>query len=632
MESTSNEHLEEHSESDEKYVHPLHELRIENFKSIKSSSVRLAGLTAVVGANSAGKSSLLHSLVALSQGAAEQDVGAFFPLVGRKIPLGSFDDVLHDHADRKRIRLGVTYLPSIHDDGQGNRSGPPQALIKWDLELGPTLSKSASLAEIRKFDYQVDISPIGLRPGLIEVKATPPAHLQGRAHLVPVRSGSSRDHRRKFLSGSSTRIDFVRLVGGIPAGAFAVRELWELLFEHAVAAASDNRRIFASEAQKIQDVKRADSVAAVAKVIVSAADKLDSDDLEQLERIASPRLEGTMRNQVIDIGQRVVMPELFKRPSDEVLRAVAGLTRHASYNRRLWVERADQEMSATRFGIEISPEQAERLRRRVVASMTGFHHVDLELSGQRYLREFLSAVRYLGPLRSSPARRGIAGVSRTDVGIQGEHAFAALHHNQTEIIVPPLSAAVAFNEAPTLGQVVNRWLAYIGVASSVETTDNSRDGIGLSAVREPGGRAFDLTELGVGVSQVLPVVLTCLLTRPGEVVAIEQPELHLHPALQIRLAEFLIACAKSGRQVLVESHSEYLVNRLRRHVVENPGDGDLIQLLFAEQDESGGTHYRESAVRPDGTLEDDWPSGFLDVGADEAFQLLKAHVGQESRA
>jgi predicted ATPase len=223
-------------------------------------------------------------------------------------------------------------------------------------------------------------------------------------------------------------------------------------------------------------------------------------------------------------------------------------------------------------------------------------------------------------------------VSRTDVGIHGEHAFAALHRNQAEIVVPPLSDAVRFSGATTLGQVVNAWLAYIGVASSVETTDNSRDGIGLSALREPGGRAFDLTELGVGVSQVLPVVLTSLMTRPGEVVAIEQPELHLHPALQIRLAEFFIACAKSGRQVLVESHSEYLVNRLRRQVAENPGDRDLIQLLFAEQDESGGTHYRESTIRSDGTLEDDWPSGFLDVGAAEAFQLLKAHLSQESRA
>jgi predicted ATPase len=119
------------------------------------------------------------------------------------------------------------------------------------------------------------------------------------------------------------------------------------------------------------------------------------------------------------------------------------------------------------------------------------------------------------------------------------------------------------------------------------------------------------------------------MARPGEIVILEQPELHLHPSMQIRLAEFLLACVKSGRQVIVETHSEYLVNRLRRHAVEEPESSELVKLVFAEQDSKGVTQFRESAIDSDGGLSEDWPSGFLDVASDEAFRLLSAHLDKD---
>ena len=108
---------------------------------------------------------------------------------------------------------------------------------------------------------------------------------------------------------------------------------------------------------------------------------------------------------------------------------------------------------------------------------------------------------------------------------------------------------------------------------------------------------------------------------------LEQPELHLHPEMQLRLADFLLACARSGRQIIVETHSEHLVNRLRLHVAQDETNAtrDLVQLLFAEQ-ENGVTSYRASQINPLGGLSEDWPRGFLDVGADEAGQLLRQTV------
>jgi predicted ATPase len=134
---------------------------------------------------------------------------------------------------------------------------------------------------------------------------------------------------------------------------------------------------------------------------------------------------------------------------------------------------------------------------------------------------------------------------------------------------------------------------------------------------------IDLTSVGVGVSQVLPVILLCLKSMPNAVILLEQPELHLHPAMQLKLADFLLACTQTGRQIIVETHSEHLVNRLRRRVAEDQTASlhEHIGLLFAEQS-NGVSRYQPTTINRLGGLSGDWPSGFLDIGADEAGEFL----------
>ena len=100
---------------------------------------------------------------------------------------------------------------------------------------------------------------------------------------------------------------------------------------------------------------------------------------------------------------------------------------------------------------------------------------------------------------------------------------------------------------------------------------------------------------------------------------LEQPELHLHPALQQQLGDFLLDCAQSGRQLFVETHSEHLVNRVRRRVADPSGadEGMVVSLLFAEQVD-GVTELRHSVIDPYGGSESEWPSGFFDISAAEA--------------
>lgn len=128
------------------------------------------------------------------------------------------------------------------------------------------------------------------------------------------------------------------------------------------------------------------------------------------------------------------------------------------------------------------------------------------------------------------------------------------------------------------------------------------------------------------------MILLCLLAEPGTLLVLEQPELHLHPKLQQDLADFLLACARSGRQLVIESHSEHLVNRLRYRVAQDETDDtlELIRLVFAENHD-GVTSYREPEINPYGGLGDDWPDGFLDLTARESQQLVAQSLAKRKR-
>jgi predicted ATPase len=128
----------------------------------------------------------------------------------------------------------------------------------------------------------------------------------------------------------------------------------------------------------------------------------------------------------------------------------------------------------------------------------------------------------------------------------------------------------------------------------------------------------------VGVSQVLPIVLTSLLAEPGSLLIFEQPELHLHPRVQTRLADFFISIALMGKQCLLETHSEYLIHRLRRRIAEAKGDEltQLSKLYFVER-HGGTTSCRAVDITKYGAIID-WPTDFFDQSQVEAERILFA--------
>ena len=240
------------------------------------------------------------------------------------------------------------------------------------------------------------------------------------------------------------------------------------------------------------------------------------------------------------------------------------------------------------------------------------------------LQEFLgSKVSYLGPIRKSPKEPILADRRQgKDLGTSGEYAAAVLNAHTDVAVVVPLPDGYE-SELP-LGEALNRWLDWFGLADDAIARDRGRLGVDLNVSPPGASTSVDLASVGVGVSQVLPVILLCLLSEPADLLILEQPELHLHPALQKRMADFLLVFVRAGRQILVETHSDHLVNQLRYQIAADQTDElqKLVKLVFAEQKE-GITTYRESEINEYGGLSEDWPDGFLDISAKSAQDLVR---------
>jgi hypothetical protein len=230
---------------------------------------------------------------------------------------------------------------------------------------------------------------------------------------------------------------------------------------------------------------------------------------------------------------------------------------------------------------------------------------------QRYFRD---CIKYIGPLREEPrAVYPISGsaLNPRDVGMRGENAAAVLH-NFGEVTVP--------NVHPS------QLVACLG--KPVTATSSLRD-----AVREwllvtpPGGHeSHGMSYVGVGVSQVLPVVVQSLLAEGGTVLMFEQPELHLHPRVQSRLADFFYAMTVLGKQCIVETHSEYLVDRLRYLRAKAPSDSLADSVLLKT-----GSRFDEVAIDKFGRISE-WPVGFFDESERLACDIVEASIDKSGRS
>lgn len=190
---------------------------------------------------------------------------------------------------------------------------------------------------------------------------------------------------------------------------------------------------------------------------------------------------------------------------------------------------------------------------------------ELELAFEKMLR----GVYYLGPLRDSPKREYTwAGGDPADMGRRGEYAVAAI------LAARERGEKISLGKGKpkySLEQYVAHWLKELKLIDEFRVAEIKK-GTNLYRVhvrRSPGSSEVLITDVGFGVSQVLPVLVLCYYAPEGSTILFEQPEIHLHPSVQRGLADVFIDAMKVRKvQIIVESHSEDFLRRLQRRVAE----------------------------------------------------------------
>lgn len=246
---------------------------------------------------------------------------------------------------------------------------------------------------------------------------------------------------------------------------------------------------------------------------------------------------------------------------------------------------------------------------------------DLELA----LEELFQQVFYLGPLREYPQREYTwAGSQPSDVGRRGERVVDALLASRER----GLTVSVGGGQKPeTLEQYVARWLRKLGLIDSFQVKELA-PGSNLYRVlvkRHPKSAEVLITDVGFGVSQVLPVLALCFYVPEGATIILEQPEIHLHPSVQAGLADVLIdAVKKRGVQVLVESHSEHLLRRLQRRIAEEKLRPEDTALYFCDLKAEAST-LEKLDLDMFGRITN-WPEDFFGDALGETLEMTEAAV------
>lgn len=227
--------------------------------------------------------------------------------------------------------------------------------------------------------------------------------------------------------------------------------------------------------------------------------------------------------------------------------------------------------------------------------------------------------RYVGPYRAEPRSLygGRARPQGPPLGRDGSFTAEFLvrnRHRKVDLLPEPGPAIL-------LAHALNAWWSYVfNLNIKVRVNELERIGYTLK-VDTPSAESLDLGMVGLGLSQALPVVALVIGSAPGDVIAIETPEAHLHPGAQHRLARLLIAAVRAGRQVILETHSEHVVNAVRLAVKAGDLTPDQVAIHFFGLDDEGATTATRIDLDASGRALA-WPEGFFDQGAKELAELL----------
>ena len=544
----------------------LNSIELENFKAFGARTrVPMAPITLVLGENSAGKSSILQALTLLKQSHTRRQAGAtLLPRAADGITdLGSFNELLHDHESSRTLHLALE-LTSDFDD-----YGPTRTLVRT-LGLDTILVDLAFTREPN--DKETRFSGFELRGG---PRSETLAHFETTSqdspdvlHDTPFRPlfvrhwASHRFVSSTYPPGFTQPLHYGRCtaVGDWP-------DLWSTIHEHW----SHRRQQILSTLNDPEDPTER-SPDWPEDLWFSVADKRPPlSSLDETKAFFSTSFTASqLRSRMVQWCKQTTVSLDGFMPYSSPLASLNLLPELAAMNRLI------------------------QMGRLPVLDLGWFVN-----SVPALLDNVLTKLFPLGPWRRPPERHYLfSGTSPHDVGYSGA-AFPLLLYRRPELV-----------------KQANEWLQRLDVGHELKVTQLGRKDSDLFELRladKRRNKSIDvaLTDVGFGVSQILPFIIQCLIDS-NRLISIEQPEVHIHPRLQAELGELIACCVSEPyhHRFLIETHSEHLVLRFQKLVRTGLLTPDDISIVFLSRT-AQGTKIKRLRLDEDGDFMDEWPGGFF---------------------
>ncbi|MDQ7876574.1 DUF3696 domain-containing protein [Microbacterium sp. QXD-8] len=554
---------------------------VADFKSLGQADLALPHLTVLAGANSSGKSSVLQSILMVAQSVTR---GGAIIMNGPLVRLGEPRDIVREGQSAVELR----FLVQI--DAGSPSEGPRPKQIEVSLSLAPSLdgvSLRPSAIEICDSNGSLSFAATSERTRSADVESLSKGAAHSGATFLRVTTVSGRRAPNRMYVG------FVGMTPTSLALHFDPR-----VIERVVAAALSD---FVGSERLTYEVAQELSSLVPRRPYLREIGKAELEEKRSAQGVSAWWTPKDLTSLSEDERDALIARAASRRAANEW--AVVGV--RGSF-----------------FGLSRSVGHRYRAEGFIEELLAGEYALSMLMLGSfaEAIEEFGGHVKYLGPLREEPRVVQGAWDERVDalpVGIRGELTAEVLTREKDRV-----TAFHDWNDHPhraTLPEAASMWCDYLGIGDHIRVLDLGKLGRGVNLRVD--GTERDLTMIGVGASQLLPILVACLSVERNSVVLVEQPELHLHPSVQSKLADFFLF-ARRDVQFVVETHSEYLITRLRRRIAEERTEPHRVQVLYAER-RGAATQVRPLALTAGGDF-DEWPDGFFDAQEADVRHIVRA--------
>ena len=559
-------------------------IEIENFKGIGARQIIvLRPITLLFGPNSAGKSTILQALHYMREILERGNIDPDRTVTGGLIDLGGFATMAHNHELDRTVALKVVLDLSDELAAEGL---PLNAGISIGEPEFAELPIRYLVGDSNEYRDNATVRKIGLEVGI----------------------SWNANEQAPYVSRLAIELDGEPLAAIVSPPAEGRAQLTDFNFAHALL----RRAVLSDEAPEDDDFG------------VSTSSPLENEIWSLAREAAADRYAPDATNKKLRIA-------VGRKPS-----ALPHL------DRELILDLRDPDVTTAK--IEERTQRVNGLRSLLS---------ELILGPTRLVRDYLVQMTYIGPVRDTPKRNYRAQTTPDDARwAHGLAAWDLLYNDRRGDLMAKVNfwlsgekclrtayklERVEFKEIPVPGTMHEMFESGLKEVDFGEYQELYRS---LSVRREIKLRDFERDilvspgDVGVGISQMIPVVVAAVRKQDG-ILVIEQPELHVHPAIQVGMGDLFIHAATrdpdkmaAGKSLIIETHSEHIMLRLLRRVREQSDDElppsiegitpDDLSIIYVEKGIEG-VRFRPLRVSNDGDFSDRWPQGFFDERTEELF-------------